>query len=343
MKKILIIRFSSFGDIIQMLGTTRFLHEKVENSSIDLITKKEFQGLVASSEYISRVYAFDKKQGLFGLIKWSVQFRKTSYDLIYDAHNNIRSHIVCFMIRFLNRQAPKLIRRPKDRYKRFLLFKFRINKFEWPFRGMISYLKPLSSALNLTIDYPVNLRQKMSYLPSDQKIKLQKNLSELGVSKKFICLAPSAAWPMKRWPYQHWEKLIKLLAGDFSLVLLGGPEDHFCQDLAALGDNVHNFAGKLSFMESCWLVTQCEVLVSADTGLIHVADLEGVKGLSLIGPTAFGFATHEHIKTLQVDLDCRPCSKDGRGKCSQKIYQKCMVDISPEWVAREVVNLLEIH
>jgi heptosyltransferase-2 len=56
-----------------------------------------------------------------------------------------------------------------------------------------------------------------------------------------------------------------------------------------------------------------------------------------MGPTAFGFTRSIKIKTMESDLSCRPCSKDGSGKCSQKIYQKCMVDITPALVAKEIM------
>jgi heptosyltransferase-2 len=95
-------------------------------------------------------------------------------------------------------------------------------------------------------------------------------------------------------------------------------------------------AGKLSLMESMGIVKKSNLVISADTGIIHVADLIGTPGISLIGPTAFGFPTGAHIKTLEVDLPCRPCTKDGRGNCSQKVYQKCMVDITPEMVVKNI-------
>jgi len=62
--------------------------------------------------------------------------------------------------------------------------------------------------------------------------------------------------------------------------------------------------------------------------------------LSELLPTAFGFATNENIKTLEVELDCRPCTKDGRGACSQETYQRCMVEITPEQVAESALKIL---
>ena len=155
-----------------------------------------------------------------------------------------------------------------------------------------------------------------------------------------IILVPSAAWKMKRWPLEHFKELIRLLPHK-KFFVLGGNRDHFCRDLETLSPRrVMNLAGKLDLKDSCSLVARAPLVISGDTGLIHVADLAGTKGIALMGPTAFGFCTYPHISTLEVDLSCRPCTKDGRGKCSQKVYQKCMVDITPKQVAQRAEQLL---
>lgn len=314
-RKLLIIRFSSFGDIVQGMSILRPLKEGAEQSEIHWLTRSEFSNLVSLSPYVDRVISFDKKSGLLGLIKLGFSLRSEGYDLIYDAHKNMRSMILRWIFIGMN-----IAFRPKSRLKRFLLFTFRINKFPNPFRGMKSYLEPL----NLPTQ---NLHQKWNFSPE----VMSKVDSQVG--GEFICLAPSAAWEMKRWPLEHWKKLITLQA-ERRFVVLGGPADTFCEELVQVApDRVLNLAGKLSLIESCYAVSKADVLVSADTGLIHVADILGVKGLSLVGPTAFGFPTNQNIETLEVDLPCRPCSKDGRGACSQEVWQKCMVDIKPELVS----------
>jgi heptosyltransferase-2 len=81
-------------------------------------------------------------------------------------------------------------------------------------------------------------------------------------------------------------------------------------------------------------------IISADTGLIHVADVYGTPGIMLTGPTAFGGTTFPQISILKADLDCMPCTKDGRGSCSAPTYQKCMLEITPEMVAKKVKERL---
>lgn len=317
-RKLLIIRFSSFGDIVQAMSVLRPLKDGAQESEIHWLTRSEFSGLVSLSPYVDRVISFDKKSGLLGLIRLGMELRAEGYDLVYDAHKNTRSAILRWIFLGMN-----IVFRPKSRLKRFLLFTFRINKFPWPFKGMESYLTPL----NLPTQ---NIHQDWNF---SEKVK--DKVDQL-VGDQFICLAPSAAWEMKRWPLDHWKELIKLQS-HAKFVVLGGPADTFCEELVEMApERVTNLAGKLSLIESCYAVSKAQALVSADTGLIHVADILGVKGLSLVGPTAFGFPTNPNIETLEVDLPCRPCTKDGRGNCSQEVWQKCMVDITPERVSSRI-------
>tara|TARA_R110002072_G_scaffold534_7_gene4227 strand:+ start:125573 stop:126553 length:981 start_codon:yes stop_codon:yes gene_type:complete len=312
MKKVLVIRFSSFGDIVQASHIINPLIEKFPDVKIDWLTKVEFKNLVECFSGLNDVISFDKDLGLIGLIKLGFKLSKNDYHLVYDAHNNTRSLILRLIFFFC---GLKVIKREKSRWKRVLLFRFRINKFDWPFKGALSYLKPLELCKGNNQNW--NLEEHKVTLPYE----------------KFIVLAPSAAWEMKRWPLDHWKSLIKIMK-DHRFIVVGGPKDDFCAELEAIDPTrVKNVAGSVSLNQSSYIVKKSDGIVSADTGIIHVADAIGAKGISLIGPTAFGYCSGEHIKTLEVELSCKPCSKDGRGSCSQEVYQKCMVDITPERVA----------
>lgn len=97
--------------------------------------------------------------------------------------------------------------------------------------------------------------------------------------------------------------------------------------------------GKLSYLESSQVVSNADIVISGDTGIIHIADLLGVKGILLMGPSAFGYTTGDHIKILERPLYCRPCTKDGRGRCKNPAYKKCLVDLLPSDVAYLVNSL----
>lgn len=333
MPKFLIIRFSSIGDIIQCMGIISGIKQRFPESEIHWITRKDMASFLAMDKRIDKIWAFDKTKELKGLLQMADELREEQYDYIYDAHSNIRSHILKLKLIPRLKKHPHILIRYKQRCKRFLLFNFGINRFEWPFRGVESFRKPLRK-WGIT-DFPDNYNNW--YFPETFAGKL-----DALIDLKTITLIPSANWEMKRWPVDHWKKLITLLPG-YHFLILGGPDDTFCSDISAIApERTHNLSGKTSLLESCYLVRQSHVVISADTGFMHAADLFRIPTIALIGPTAFGFPTGPTAEIFETDLPCRPCTKDGHGKCKQNIYQKCMVDISPARVAHRIRQLLPL-
>lgn len=327
--KILLIRFSSFGDIVQGMSVLGPLRQRFPQAEIHWLCRKDMQDFLGASEYQVKVWAFNRDDGLVGLIKLALELRKFHFTHVYDAHSNLRSRIVSVILRFA--RPLNFIRRSKERWKRFLLFWFRINKFPKPFKGMLSYQKPLTK---WGVD-PLEFNYQKWNFPES----VTQTINELKITQKIV-LAPSAAWEMKRWPISHWKELIYKLP-QFEFVVLGGPKDDFCRELEAVDSTrVKNLAGQLSLIESCCVINQAQLTISGDTGILHVADLLGKKGIALIGPTAFGFPSSSFIKTLEVSLPCRPCTKDGRGRCIQPVFKKCLVDITSSEVTQCASNLL---
>ncbi len=330
--KILIIRFSSFGDIVQCMSVVGFIKEEFPKAEIHWVCRKEFSQILSIHPLISKIWSLDRKAGFKGLINLGKSLRREKFDFIYDAHSNIRSKVLFLM---LFRKSNFIIRK-KERFKRFLFFNFRMKVLPTPFKGMISFREPLRKwgitafkEQNIKWDFPIEISEK-----------IDKILSEYFAEKPIITLVPSAAWKLKRWPIGHWKKLISLLK-EYKFVVLAGAEDAFCEEFVEqASERVLNLAGRLSLLESCYVIAKSDLVISADTGFLHFADLMHVKTLALLGPTAFGFPTGETVKILQVPLKCRPCTKDGRGRCSQKIHQKCMIDITPESVAKEVRQVI---
>ncbi len=316
MKKLLIIRFSSFGDIVQSLSCIPVLLSKYPNIQIDFLTKTNFSEIVGLEKKITQIHSFNKGHGLIGLIKMAWGLRAQEYDHIYDAHSNIRSFIVKSLLRI--GKGSKIITRKKSRLKRLFLFKFRKNYFEnWPFISRLSFVSPLGF-------------EKVE--SSEWTFDISRN----DLPKGKIALVLGANWDLKIWPTKHWITLIDLILSKTNqeVVLLGGELEKNVADkvMNQFSKRVLNYVGKCSLLESCYIVSQSKQFVSADTGLLHIGDSLDVPGVCLMGPTAFGYPTSKNVEVLEVNLACRPCSKDGRGKCSQDTYKKCMVDIRPEAV-----------
>ncbi|MEQ1878462.1 MAG: glycosyltransferase family 9 protein [Bdellovibrionia bacterium] len=325
--KLLIIRFSSFGDIVQCLGVPHVFKQAFKEAEIHWVVRGDFADLLLAQKPIHKVWSFDRKEGLGGLLSLAKQLRAQNFTHVYDAHNNLRSHILSLFL-----SPAHFVRRPKNRWRRFLLFQLGRNTFSFPFVGQRSYIEPLEAWTQMTgippapqLEIPHTIHQNLATI--------------LRPLQPFTALAPSTAWPKKNWPIEHWKRLIQSQPLT-NFVILGGAQDPECKELANLkregpGQTL-NMAGRLSWLESCGVIEQAEALVSADTGLLHSADQIGKNAIALIGPTAFGHPARTTSRVLEVPLDCRPCTKDGRGKCHNTVYQKCMVDITPERVATEL-------
>lgn len=332
MTKILIIRFSSFGDIIQGLPAISAVKNTFPSAEVHWLVRSDFQGLISSHPQLTKALTYNKKSGLTGLVRLAQQLHHENYSHLYDAHNNVRSFLLIQLLRLFNifslRVPARLVTRPKNRIKRFLFFKFRFKVFPQPFRGAHSFLEPLKIW---------GVSDKM---PAAPQLFLEKSPLPT-LPQNYVALVPSAAWPNKRWPVEYWKKLVPLLA-PMNLVVLGGPQDTFCQEIADVDkERVLNLAGPLSLAQSCAVVASSTLTISADTGLLHVADQLGVRNIGLIGPTAFGYTSQPQSEILETTLYCKPCSKDGRTPCVNKIYQKCMKDILPEFVAQKAFEMVK--
>lgn len=336
--KILILRFSSFGDVTQCLSIPSLLAKKFPQAEVHWVTKKELAILMHGHPHIDKVWALPTKANLKDLVSLIKDLRDEEFSYIYDAHNNLRSNIVCLFLlppfhlkRFFFR--PKFLRRSVKRFKRFLLFNFRINLFQMPFSGQRDFIEPLEKW-----GIPVSLPEPPQIFPSASGLAKAKDLLEPFRNTVFIALAPSAAHFLKRWPKDHWKSLINQLSNN-KFILLGGPGDTFLEDIRnSAPERVLNLAGKSDLETSVALVEQSQLLIANDTGLLHVAEQLGKPAIALMGPAPFGFPSRPKTKILELNLSCRPCSKHGQGPCRNKIYQECLVNIQPEQVAKEVLT-----
>jgi len=355
--RILIIRFSSFGDIFQALEAAAHIKRIDSSASIGWLVRRDFAELLKNQTSIDQVIEFDRTQSVVELIRASWRLANT-YDRVYDAHSNLRSLIARIVIRifwmthlsFLNRKV-SIIKRPKDRIRRLLFFKFRLPVLPKPFRGAESFLRPLKKwypDLNYQFTLPTwsvapedDLEAKQS---SDQILAEYIEWSNQA-SGDVIAFAPSAAWPNKRWPVDRWLKFAnEWLSIDpkARFLLLGGPEDKFLNAISdQLGsEKVFNSVGKSSLMQSAKLLSFADALVANDTGLLHVADRLAKPSVAIIGPTAFGYPSSQVAKVAETDLPCKPCSKDGRDRCTNAENLKCLNLITPEYVAKKLAEAL---
>jgi heptosyltransferase-2 len=336
--RLLIIRFSSFGDIVQAMGVPADFLSTFPGAKVDWLVREDFKGLLEQHPQISKVIPFPRKNGLLGLLKLAWQLAGQDYSHVYDAHNNVRSHLVYAAFRLRKGCSFFFKRRSKQRIRRWLFFRLGIRSvLPQPFRGAQSFHEPLAGwGFKGTVPPGQHFYPK-SQLPKEIVSKIA------SLPRPLVVAAPSAAWAMKRWPLAHWKTLIQELNNRVSFVFLGGPEDTFISDLTdSFPTRSLNLAGQLSLAQSCAVLEYADLVIANDTGVLHVADQMERPAIALIGPTAFGYPSHATSKTLEIELPCKPCTKDGRGGCRNSLYQRCLVELSPVLVAKSVRHILHL-
>lgn len=329
----MIIRFSSFGDVLQCLSVAGALKSHFADGEVHWVTRDEFAPLIRTHPGVAKVWALEPSLGWKGLVKLAWDLRREGYTHVYDAHNNLRSRVIGWILCSLG--GARLLRRSIYRWRRLLLFRFRVNRFPKPFNGQADLLRPLGKwGVPLRVPEVPQL-----YIKPDAVEKVRREISAV-CRGPFVAIAPSAAFPLKRWPLEHWAELIKLQP-TVRFVILGGPKDTFLEDLVTVDPaRVFSFAGRWSLAESAAAVQLSRALIANDTGLLHAAEQLGIPCVALMGPAPFGFPSRPRTKILELNLNCRPCSKHGQGPCINPEYQKCLRDISPATVNQELRRII---
>ncbi len=322
--RILVIRFSSLGDVVLAEPVFRALKQKHPQAKIAFVTKQEYFGDFEGHSDLNQVFCFN---GSFEELVREV--RGFNPDLIIDLHKNFRSRKLAGQFP----QAQKLIY-SKARWERFLKV---LTKSRKPVAHTAErYLKTIDSAG--TIVFP--------QLNAPQTENHRRWTEPSGFTVGF---GLGAKWETKRWPLDHFSRLAQLLSGSFPgarLVLFGSEEEYelgnkFKKNFSGSFSTIFVFGQPLERVNIC--LSKLDLLVSNDSGLMHLGAALGVSTLGLFGPThpVLGFAPlGEKSKALTLDLYCSPCSLHGKAPCFRS-RRYCLEDLPPEKVFEEVRAVLK--
>jgi len=324
MKKILIIRMSSIGDIILATSFLDSVKKKYPNSSIDFLIKKEFSPLLQNHPQINNVIELDKSEGLKGLINLGKHLMHQGYYKVFDIHNVFRSKILSF---FFKRKIFFQIKKP--RLKRFMLFNLKLNFFKKDF----SHIKMYHSILEDIHSFP----RTSLYVSSDEINRAKSFLKKEGVDQEFICIVPGAAWKQKQLPVDKYNELIDILNKKFAfkIVLLGSKNDTICDEIKK-DINIVNLKDKTSLRMAMSILTISEHTFGSDTGLLHASEALNTPVSMILGPTSMetgASINHPNSKIFEKNnLWCRPCSQNGKRPCIRK-EQYCLTGININEIA----------
>ena len=329
MPKILIIRFSSIGDIVLTTPVIRCIKEQVKDAEVHYLTKKSFEKIVSLNPNVSKTHSIEKDiSEVIDVLKME------KYDYIIDLHNNIRS------LRVKQALGTNSFSFNKLNFKKWLLVTFNINKL--PAIHIVErYLEPLKQ-LGIVND----LKGLEFYIPEKDEVQLSS--LPLPQQKDYIGIVIGAAHFTKRLPLEKIIEVCKKLQQP--IVLLGGKEDKEIGEkiATAVGEKVYNACGIYNLQQSASLVKQAKAIITNDTGLMHIAAAFKKDIVSVWGNTVPEFGMYPYLSgkgengrgaIIQVNgLPCRPCSKIGYQKCP-KGHFKCMTAIDSNTIVKAVEDI----
>jgi ADP-heptose:LPS heptosyltransferase len=310
LSKFLVIRLSSIGDIVLTTPVVRCLKKQVPNAEIHYLTKKEYISILNFNPYVDKVHSFEGDlRGTIPLL------RNEKFDYIIDLHHNLRTAIIKCL---LNKPSYSF---HKINFLKWLKVKFKMNVL--PNVHIVDrYLKTIE-AFGASNDI-----DSLDYFIAEKDIVRISDLPQ-ELHGGYIVIAAGAKHYTKQLPAEKMIQLCNFLKSP--IIMLGGKEDfHKAEYVQQNSTNfIFNACGKYSINQSASFIQQSKLVISADTGLMHIAAAFRKVIISIWGNTIpeFGmspYLPHRESRIFEVpDLPCRPCSKIGFQACPQKHFN-CM-------------------
>lgn len=302
--KILVLRFSSIGDIVLTSPVLRGLKQQLSGAEVHMATKTAFADLVRFSPHVDRVHALG--DDLDALIK---ALKAERFDAVIDLHHNLRT------ARIKRALGVKAHSFPKLNIEKWLLVNLKVDRL--PKVHIVDRYLQAAAALGVKNDgqglelfIPVEREVPLSGLPD-------------AFRSGYTTLAIGAAHATKRLPERRLIELAEQVAGP--IVVIGGPEDRAVARAisSAIGGRVYDATGRYDILGSASLIRQARAVIAHDSGAMHIACAFQRPVVSVWGNTvpSFGMGPYQPLHPERVHiaevsgLDCRPCSKIGYDQC----------------------------
>lgn len=313
--KILIVKPSSFGDIIQANPVLQAIKKKWNDSLIDWLVFKQWKQVVELFPNVNNIKCWDRKGGIKAFFDILKDCNKENYDLVIDLQGLLRSAIFC---KLLNAKQKVGVSGMKEFSWLFLKEPYKRNKNE------NAVIRNLNSLSYIT---------KEQYTPI---FDINTNVVSYDILKKFnietkdkiVAFVPFSRGKTKVWNSDNYvvlAQMIKSVNEEIKIVVLGSQEDYG----KIISDNILDLSGKTNIKELAKILSVCECAVGADTGAMHLANAIGIKNVFIFGGSDIKETAPygNNSKVLSANFSCSPC----RGKCKFD-KEKCLEQIKPNEV-----------
>jgi ADP-heptose:LPS heptosyltransferase len=326
MVKFLVVRFSSIGDILLTTPVVRHLKRQVDQAEIHYLTKSAFTSLLEENPYVDRVHAFNGDLNHTARV-----LKEIGFDYIIDLHHNARTQRLKMKLKRMDFSVNKL------NFQKWLYVNLRIDRLpevHMVDRNLATIRNFITERDEEGLDYFIPSRDEIDpgSLPS-------------AFQSGYIALAIGAQHQTKRLPEDLLVELCSSL--NHPVIILGGNDDQHIADsvMKALpGKHILNHCGALNIHQSASLVRQSRLLITHDTGLMHIGAAFKKKIISVWGNTVPKFGMYPYkadeasVRYEVNGLRCRPCSKIGFQECPKKHF-RCMREQDISGISQDAVRL----
>ncbi|MEJ0091807.1 MAG: lipopolysaccharide heptosyltransferase II [Limisphaerales bacterium] len=345
--KILILKPSSLGDVIQALPVLRLLKLHFCDAHIFWWIDSALAPLLEGDPDLAGIVRFERKRWgkplhwpeMLRSIRW---LRAQKFDLVIDLQCLLRSAAFAWLAN-----------------GKFLIG---LDEMREGARGFYDIAVPRKSFLTHAVDWylavlpllDVPVHKNFTWLPERPRVAAEVKRKWPGAfastphsalrTPRWIALQPGARWENKRWPANYFAELVRQLAGKFPtthFAILGGKDDRPLGEIISRSapERCLNLCGMTSLPEMIEWVRLCDLMVTNDTGPMHAAAALDKPIVALFGPTeprrTGPYGQLENV--LRIDLPCSPCMKS---TCHFEKPEECLRALPPSLVFDRVQKLL---
>jgi len=327
------------GDVILTTSLVRQIRNHYPKARIDFVTSKQFTEILKFNPHLSNLIEYDKQSTIneIAVLKKNIKQSLSGgrYDIVIDLQRNLRTKIL----------------RSGLGNKYLFVNKLRLHKLSLVYfkRPLLKQIIPIPDIYRLAAS-PLGIEDDGKglelWLPDDPPTYKPKKTDS--VNKPFkIAIAPGAFHETKRWQKEKFSELIHLLKMQYNadILLVGGVKDKTITDWIKSQINFpyEDCTESNSIIKTAGAIDSADLLVSNDTGVVHIATARRVPVVAVFGSTVkeFGFIPYriEH-EIVEKALYCRPCTHYGLNKCP-KVHFNCMNEITVEDVLTSILNILK--
>jgi ADP-heptose:LPS heptosyltransferase len=323
--KYLVIRLSSIGDIVLTSPVVRVLKQQVEGAEVHYLVKPQYRNILANNPHIDKIHEYTTHA------ETNILLKKEMFDYVIDLHNNFRTRKLKNSIKVLDFTVDKL------NFRKILLTVFKINRL--PDVHVVDRYLDTLKVFDVNNDM-----QGLDYFYSKQS---EVEFDALPLPDKYISLGIGGQHFTKKMPVEMLSELCSLI--DKPIVLLGGNEDKENGNKilkSCANNNIVNLCGDVSLDVSALVIKHSALLITHDTGLMHIGAAFKKVIFSVWGNTvpSFGMYPYQADSMSQIfelkNLKCRPCSKIGYKKCP-KSHFKCMREQDIKQIANKSQQIFD--